>query len=477
MKWKPVGVLGCIGITLLVGCSGGGSNNSEALAPTVVVVSPDAGNEDTTAASADSGSNTDSDLNSNDTTASGDTGVSTDGSDTGTGNTSEGGDTQGIPANDAGNTDAGSDDANNANNGSTTSDPASTDGLGTADTTAGTSDGEAATTDGTDMPTDSGTSTTGSVDTGGTTSGTTDSSGTADSGGTSSGATSSGATDTSGADSSGGGDTGGQLPNGGNIYPAGSLAAVLSERPELELAMAVLTENGIGFALNDPANTWTLFLPTNDAIEAAPSFDFLRHIHVSGALSLAELNGFEGSLITMNTGDTFVVAGGGETPLIVGNGSVLAADITGNSGSTIVHVIDSVLSDEAAAIYPTGSLAAVLQSDTRLSLALTAFRAEGLDLSLNNPINEWTVFMPTNDAIEAATDFTPRSHIYIDAALSSEDLVGLSGTTLNLVGGFAATLQGGGTEPLLIGGAPIIEVDIMGNSGTATVHIIDAVLD
>jgi len=110
--------------------------------------------------------------------------------------------------------------------------------------------------------------------------------------------------------------------------------------------------------------------------------------------------------------------------------------------------------------------------------ALLALKAEGLDQSLNDPANAWTVFLP-NDAALAAFEGTVdlQSHIYITSAVNAEQATGLSGSNITMNSAKEVAIAGGGTEPLTVGGAAVVVPDLMVEGGQTIVHIIDNVIN
>jgi len=122
-------------------------------------------------------------------------------------------------------------------------------------------------------------------------------------------------------------------------------------------------------------------------------------------------------------------------------------------------------------------LADVVFLDGRATDALAALKAAGLDLALNDTANEWTVFLPTNEALAAFTgEVNLQTHIYTQAAVNATQATGLSGSSIAMNDGTEVAIAGGGTEALTIGGAEVVGADLTGNSGNTIVHIISGVL-
>jgi len=334
---------------------------------------------------------------------------------------------------------------------------------GGGDTSGSTSDGS------TDAPdTTTGTATSGTTgtttDTDGVTAGTVtegsvDSTGmnTATAGDTAGATTDGGATAGTDAD---GGDTS-TTTSGQTVYPVGSLA----------------------YQINNPINEWTLFLPTNEAFEALDSpsdFDIQKHI-APNVFSFADLSTWNGLGLIMDDGRGLIVDGDGTPtdPLTIAESTLIRADIIGDTGTSVVHVIDTVIGESTGPDYPRGSLGEILTENEDVSAVLSLFAAEASRLILIDSRLEWTIFLPNNAALEnAQDDFILDNHIYEEAVLKATDLTGQSGEALEMISDNSFEIGGGSTnEPLTIGGYNIIEFDVQREDMEgAVVHIIDGVL-
>jgi len=224
-----------------------------------------------------------------------------------------------VVATDAGAVDAGAADAT-ATDGTGEADATATDGTGEADATAtdGTGEADATATDGTGEADATATDGTGEAD-----ATATDGTGSAD--GT-------GSTDGTG---------------GGDGYPAGSLAAAVEADGRASTILAAMVNLGLDLALNDPANnTWTVFLPSNDAIPEGTVLDLAtvrKHIYSDANLKAVDLVGIIGTTVQMNDNVTMVTVGGDATALTVDGNGVVQADLEGNTSTAIVHIIDGII--------------------------------------------------------------------------------------------------------------------------------------
>lgn len=325
--------------------------------------------------------------------------------------------------------------------------------------------------------------------TAGTTAGTTSGSGidagldSAGTAGTSAGATAgttSGDTGSSaGADTDGTGTT----TAGSSVYEIGSLAYLIESEEQLSEALLALQARTLDLAINDEDNVWTLFLPTNAALATAGGvFDIPAHLHVGGALSADDLASLSGQQIVMNDNRQQLISGGvGAQPLTISNATITTEDIVGNTGSTVVHIIDAVIDEDeieqTTSPYPAGSIEDILFRRGDMTNVLSVFEEQGLNLAFSQPTLGWTIFLPTDDVLLDPADFSALPYIYVDALLDSDDLTGLSGTTLSMVGGNRVEIGGGGISPLTVNDVAIIESDVRNEAGNGPIaHIINVLL-
>ena len=476
-------------IFAMTGCSGSESDESAQL---IVVPSNDTGNgneagsntegviddapeAETDSAETDAGENTDS-SNTDATTAdtSTDTGATTDvnqstagqtttgtntsGTQTTGGDTADGGldttATGGVTTGTA--TDGGITTAGSATNGSTSDAGMETSGMSTADD--GTTVGTATDTGTSAGNTTDANSTVGNTDTDGENSGT-----------------------TAGTDTDGGNT--GTSTSGTTSYSVGSLAYQIQNQEDLSSALAALQAADLDEAINFSINEWTLFLPTNEAfaaLESQSDFDIQAHMNTS-VFTLDDLSSANGLSLTMDDGRALTIEGSVVTQdLTIANATVIRGNITGNTGSTVVHVIDKVIGDSTGPDFPSGSLGADLFERGDLSLVLELLAAEGAnELLLIDPRIEQTLFLPIDSALDGAqSDFLGDNHIHFDAVLTFMDLTGMSGSSIEMIGGDSFEVGGGtANTPLTIGGIEIIESDLRRDDMEGVVvHIIDGVL-
>ena len=164
-----------------------------------------------------------------------------------------------------------------------------------------------------------------------------------------------------GADSGGatGGDTTGPGAGRGDGCPGETMPPppvaeptteeLIAARPELSRFLT-LFRTSLGAALDDPNNAWTVFAPTNDALDdgvietltADPSAGvefLLEHIAVSGALDADALSGL--GEVVVNTGLAYSITGDGDRLEI--NGVPIVGPAARTVGGSVVHPIGGTL--------------------------------------------------------------------------------------------------------------------------------------
>ncbi len=242
-------------------------------------------------------------------------------------------------------------------------------------------------------------------------------------------------------------------------------------------------------ALTNPAGTYTVFAPTNDAFAALgdvvsdllvdPTGDLadilLYHVLGDSVASTVLTNGMiVDALNTDNTLKITVKSAGG---VAINQAMVTTADIRTSNG--IVHVIDAVL-------LPNETVVDVALDNSNFSTLVTAVAAAELLPALTNPAGTYTVFAPTNDAFAALGDVVsdllvdPTGdladillyHVLGDSVASTVLTNGMIVDALNTDNTLKITVKSAGG--VAINQAMVTTADIRTSNGI--VHVIDAVL-
>ncbi len=256
-----------------------------------------------------------------------------------------------------------------------------------------------------------------------------------------------------------------------------NLVETLTNADNFTMLLNAATNAGIA----DDLDGVTIFAPTDTAFAAldeVPTGDALSDIllgHVvSGALSgdLVASAAADGLTATAENEDTLTFTAEGEQ-LLINDVVISGTDLLATNG--IIHTIDLVLVPEEDPVEPPGG-----GTDTpppgggaELGAALTGLQAAGftdyvtifnntsLGLALDD--NQWTVFVPTDDALSDADVALDSSgafaliadNLITDGAFSADELLeqgtaaGNGGTTLTF-GGTAGALTVNGFNATLV---------------------------
>jgi len=260
------------------------------------------------------------------------------------------------------------------------------------------------------------------------------------------------------------------------------VTGVVSKNYELLTLLSLVAERpAVLEALSDPAGSFTVFAPNNDAfgdvLSANPDLTedqateiLAYHVLLAEVLSgdLEEAQTVE----TLGEEDIYVTVDNGEVT-INNSATVAMADLQGNNG--VVHIIDGVLLPNAFTPV-TGIVAKNYNLSTLLSLV--AERQDILDTLSGD--GEFTVFAPTNEAFDAALEaFPDLTDEQITEILTYHVLAAEVFSTDLSDDQTAETLQGEEItvtidDGVQINNANVVTADLAGTNGV--VHIIDAVI-
>jgi len=245
--------------------------------------------------------------------------------------------------------------------------------------------------------------------------------------------------------------------------------------------VSALSGAGLVPALSDPAGTFTVFAPTNEAFALLTSLPddlkpiLLYHVLGSTVYSNSVTTGYAKTLSAYmnNPMDIYINTTSGVK--INNSAGVVLADVVGTNG--VIHVIDKVL------LPP--SVVGIALNNSNFSTLVSAVVKAGLAETLSGS-GPFTVFAPTNDAFSAL--FTALGISGIDA-LTAEQLTPIllyhvvagNNVSSGLVNGSIPTLQGsdinvnvGKGTVILNGNTNVVVADVQGSNGV--VHAIDKVL-
>lgn len=269
-----------------------------------------------------------------------------------------------------------------------------------------------------------------------------------------------------------------------------SVYDIISSSPVHTTLKTAIDLAGLSQTLDDNAQTFTVFAPTDDAFTKLPNgvlsalisdpsgqLTKILTYHVIGSkVSAASLQ--NGQLATpLNTANTLKITVKSSNEVFINQAQVVAADIDASNG--VVHVIDAVL-------VPSKTVADAA-IDNGFSTLVTAVSAAELLPALTNPFATYTVFAPTNAAFAAlgsvVTDLLTDPtgdlanillyHVLSDSVASTQLSNGLIVNAINTDNTLKITVKSADGS-VFINQAMVTTADIKTANGI--VHVIDAVL-
>ena len=262
---------------------------------------------------------------------------------------------------------------------------------------------------------------------------------------------------------------------------------------------AALEATDLISVLSDESREFTVFAPTDAAFEklgtetinallADP--DTLRDILLYHVLPDARV---EASTAVTLAGTTVTTANEDDVALSLNDGElfinmskVIATDVAASNG--IIHVIDTVLLPPAdMADAPQQSIVETAVAAGSFNTLVAALQATGLDATLANTDDTFTVFAPTDEAFAKLGDDTINAlladpealsnillyHVIGGSAVDATTAISLAGTSVSTANGdtIAVSVENG---QLLINDSVVIQADVQTSNGI--IHAIDMVL-
>ena len=262
--------------------------------------------------------------------------------------------------------------------------------------------------------------------------------------------------------------------------------------------VAALEATGLDATLSDMDSSFTVFAPTDDAfallgdetiaalLDDTDTLTDILTYHVIGAeIDSSAAISSAGSTVEMVNGDSTGLSLDGDN-LLVNTVTVTTVDVEADNG--VIHVIDAVLIPPVDKGTPTMNIVDTAVSAGDFGTLVTALQAAGLDATLADETQSFTVFAPTDAAfamIDPETldlllaDTDALSDVLLQHVVSGE----VSSVTAYTLNGLSATTASGAEIPVAInseldtltfGGATVTTTDIYTTNGV--IHVIDMVV-
>ncbi|MEZ8133662.1 MAG: fasciclin domain-containing protein [Porticoccaceae bacterium] len=277
-----------------------------------------------------------------------------------------------------------------------------------------------------------------------------------------------------------------------------SIVDVATANGSFTTLIAALEATGLDTTLSDMDSKFTVFAPTDDAFallgqdvidallaDTDTLSDILTYHVISGEVDSSAAISSAGSLVEMVNGDSIGLSLDGDN-LLVNTATVILVDVAADNG--VIHVIDAVLTPPAVKGTPTMNIVDTAVAAGDFGTLVTALQAAGLDATLADETQSFTVFAPTDAAfamIDPATlnlllaDTDALSSVLLQHVVSGE----VNSVTAYTLNGSSATTASGAAIPVAInteldtltfGGATVQTTDIYTTNGI--IHVIDTVV-
>lgn len=286
--------------------------------------------------------------------------------------------------------------------------------------------------------------------------------------------------------------------NGYDNQPAlETITAIAVGNDQLSTLVTALEATGLDQTLDDEANMYTVFAPTNAAFDLLGD-GVLEGLladtdALSGVLTYHVLSGkVEATAAVASAGSTVETVNGAKiglsldgSNLLVNTATVTVTDVLASNG--VVHLIDAVLLPPVAQT-PSQTIAEIATGNDDLSTLVTALGAADLVSAVADETSNLTVFAPTNaafakidpallEAILADTDLLTallQQHV-VDANIPAVNAYAANNTSVTTLGGSAIPVKiNSSSDTLTFGGATVTSADIQATNGI--VHVIDTVV-
>ena len=264
--------------------------------------------------------------------------------------------------------------------------------------------------------------------------------------------------------------------------------------------VAALQAANLDMALADESETFTVFAPTDEAFALIgdetiktllANTDVLTSIllqHVIADIEVNSINAYalNGAMVeTLSTAKIPLVINESTDMLTFGGADIIIKDIYTTNG--IIHVIDAVVVADVSIPAPAMSLVDVASGNSNFSTLVSALQATGLDATLANLDNDYTVFAPTDAAFAKlpAGTIEGLSNDELTAVLLYHVLPGqvladgaitVAQSSTNMVdtaNGSKVSLSFVDST-LFVNGAKVSSADVLASNGV--IHVIDNVI-
>ncbi|MCF2949795.1 fasciclin domain-containing protein [Paraglaciecola aquimarina] len=290
------------------------------------------------------------------------------------------------------------------------------------------------------------------------------------------------------------------LPPADAVTPSANIVETAVANGSFTTLVAALQVTGLDTVLADENATFTVFAPTDDAFALIGdetintllnntdmlSDILLQHVVVDSAVDSVTAYSLNGAMVETASMATIPLQINTTSDMLTfGGANVIIKDIHTTNG--IIHVIDAVIVADVTIPAPPMSLVDVAAANGSFTTLVSALQSTGLDSTLANLSNDYTVFAPSDEAFEKLAEGTLDSltteqlsnillyhvlpgKVMADAAITLAQSDDNKVTTAN--NDMLALSYVDST--LFVNGATVSTADVMADNGI--IHVIDNVI-
>ena len=290
------------------------------------------------------------------------------------------------------------------------------------------------------------------------------------------------------------------LPPTDMAEPTANIVETAVASGNFNTLVAALQATNLDAVLADESSTFTVFAPTDAAFALIGeqtintllentdvlSSILLQHVVTGAAVNSVTAYTLNGTMVeTAAMTEVAVNINTMSDMLMFGGANIVTKDIYTTNG--IIHVIDAVVVGDVEIPSPAMSLIDVASANGNFTSLVAALQATGLDSTLANLDENYTVFAPSDAAFEKLPEGTLESLSYdqltdillyhvLPGKVLADGAITVAQSTNNMVetaNGDKASLSFVDSM-LLVNGAKVSTADVMADNGV--IHVIDNVI-
>jgi uncharacterized surface protein with fasciclin (FAS1) repeats len=290
------------------------------------------------------------------------------------------------------------------------------------------------------------------------------------------------------------------LPPADMVEPTQNIVETAVANGSFTTLVAALQATNLDVVLADESTMFTVFAPTDDAFALIGeetintllenldvlSSILLQHVIAGSAVDSVTAYSLNGAMVETASMATIPLTINSSTDMLTfGGANIVMKDIYTTNG--VIHVIDAVVVGDVAVPAPAMSLVDVAVENGSFTTLVAALQSTGLDSTLANLDNDYTVFAPSDAAFAKLPEGTLDSlsaeqltdillyHVLPGKVMSDGAITVAqsSGNMVEAANGDMVSLSFVNSM-LFVNGALVSTADVMADNGV--IHVIDNVI-